>query len=45
MAESLGGLSDKELDRVKGIFVSVDPKRDDTPEELAEYATHFTDTF
>jgi len=38
--QALDGLSEKELARVQGLFVSVDPKRD-TPAELAEYVAYF----
>ena len=40
LAQALNGLNSKELKKVQGIFISVDPKRD-TPEKLAEYAAFF----
>ena len=44
ITETLTSLSDEELEKVKGIFVSVDPKRD-TPEDLAEYVEYFHPNF
>lgn len=40
MAEALDGLSKPQLDRVQGLFVSVDPKRDSV-EKLQEYTSYF----
>ena len=40
MAKALSELGDKELEKVQGLFVSVDPERD-TPEKLAEYVGYF----
>ena len=40
ITETLSSLSDEKLEKVKSIFVSVDPKRD-TPEDLAEYVEYF----
>ena len=40
----MSDLSDQELEKVKSIFVSVDPKRD-TPEALAEYVEYFHPNF
>jgi protein SCO1/2 len=40
MVQALDGLSEKELARVQGLFVSVDPRRD-TPTELADYVAYF----
>ncbi len=40
MTQALNELSDEELRRVQGLFVSVDPKRD-TPEILKEYVEYF----
>lgn len=37
-------LSDADAARVHTVFVSVDPERD-TPEALADYVTHFDDSF
>ncbi len=42
MTQALNGLSADELQRVQGIFVSVDPKRD-TPDSLEQYAAYFHD--
>ena len=44
ITETLSDLSDEELEKVKSIFVSVDPKRD-TPEDLAEYVEYFHPNF
>jgi len=38
--QALNGLTDAEMERVKPIFISVDPTRD-TPEVLAEYVEYF----
>jgi protein SCO1/2 len=43
-SEVLSSLTEEELKQVKGIFVSVDPKRD-TPELLAEYVEYFHPNF
>lgn len=40
VAQALHGLTPVELERVRGLFVSVDPGRDD-PARLAEYAGYF----
>jgi protein SCO1/2 len=40
IAQGLSGLDDAALQKVQGIFVSVDPERD-TPQRLAEYAPFF----
>lgn len=40
MAQALSSLKPEELQRVQGIFISVDPERD-TPERLKEYAPFF----
>ncbi len=40
IANALKALSPKELDRVQGLFVSVDPERDDA-RRLAEYTGYF----
>ncbi len=40
MAQALNSLSDHDLARVQGVFISVDPVRD-TLNRLAEYADHF----
>lgn len=40
IGSALKKLSDKELEQVQGIFVSVDPERD-TPKRLAEYSKFF----
>ncbi len=42
MTQALNALSEKELDQVQGIFISVDPDRD-TPERLAKYTEYFHD--
>ncbi len=44
MAQALNELSEQELSRVVGIFVSVDPKRDKV-EHLAEYVDYFHPSF
>ncbi|MCP3672095.1 MAG: SCO family protein [Gammaproteobacteria bacterium] len=38
--QAMNGLTDAELERVKSIFISVDPTND-TPDALAEYAEYF----
>lgn len=40
MAQALNALSEQELARVQGVFISVDPARD-TLERLADYTVHF----
>ena len=40
MAQALNALSEEELKRVQGVFVSVDPARD-TIDKLAAYTNHF----
>lgn len=40
MAQALSSLAPAELERVQGVFISVDPERD-TPERLKEYAPFF----
>ncbi len=40
MAGAFGQLSKEELQRVQGVFISVDPKRD-SPQRLAEYTQYF----
>ncbi len=40
MAQALSGLTEAELERVQGVFVSVDPQRD-TLDLLAAYTGHF----
>jgi len=40
LTQALNELSEDELNRVQGIFVSVDPKRD-TPDALKEYVGYF----
>ncbi len=40
MAQALNALSEEELKRVQGVFVSVDPARD-TLDKLAAYTNHF----
>ncbi len=40
MAQALNALTEEELGRVQGVFVSVDPKRD-TLNQLAAYTSHF----
>lgn len=40
MAQALNGLSEQELARTQGVFISVDPARD-TLEHLASYTEHF----
>lgn len=37
---ALSQLSEEELAKVQGVFISVDPQRD-TPERLAQYSKHF----
>ncbi len=44
MAQALNELTEQELEKVSGIFVSVDPKRD-TVERLAEYVDYFHPSF
>jgi protein SCO1/2 len=44
MSQALNELDAKELDRIVGIFVSVDPKRDSV-ERLAEYVAYFHPSF
>ncbi len=44
MAQALNELTALELDKVSGIFVSVDPKRDSV-ERLAEYVDYFHHSF
>jgi len=40
LTQALNELNEEELQKVQGIFVSVDPKRD-TPEKLAQYVDYF----
>ena len=40
MRIALSQLTEEELKKVQGIFISVDPQRD-TPERLAQYSSHF----
>ena len=40
MAQALNAMSAEELERVQGVFISVDPARD-TPDLLTAYADHF----
>ena len=42
MSQALNALTDEELTRVQGLFVSVDPERDKV-EGLKKYAQHFHD--
>jgi protein SCO1/2 len=44
MAQTLNELDKKELERVVGLFVSVDPERD-TVDRLAEYVSYFHPNF
>ncbi|WP_456380877.1 SCO family protein [Thiolapillus sp.] len=44
LAQAFNELDEKELEKVVGIFVSVDPKRD-TPELLDEYVDYFHPNF
>jgi len=43
MAQALNAMTDKDLSRVQGLFISVDPERDKI-EMLKKYAQHFHDT-
>ncbi len=40
MSQAFKQMSEAELNKVQGLFISVDPSRD-TPEKLAEYTTYF----
>ncbi|OOZ42381.1 hypothetical protein BOW53_00510 [Solemya pervernicosa gill symbiont] len=40
MKIALGNMSEKELEQVSGVFISVDPERD-KPQRLMEYANYF----
>jgi protein SCO1/2 len=40
MGQAMHGLSEDELTKVQGLFISLDPERD-TPKRLAEYAPYF----
>lgn len=44
MTQALNSLTERELERVVGIFVSLDPKRDSV-EKLATYVGYFHDNF
>ena len=44
MAQTLNELNPQELERVAGLFVSVDPQRD-TVQHLAEYVDYFHPSF